>query len=487
MQQRMIEFVSGLRAAGVRVSIAESKDAFEATQFVGIRNRDIFRSSLRTTLVKEAKDQPIFEQLFPLYFGSDGPPLINLMDDLSPEERKLLEQALRAFLEQMAQDQNQSGDPQQGQGLFSPQDQLSNLMQLLQWLLQGQNPTQQDFDQLGQQVGLPNANRSYQQRRFEQRMMRQLGLQMLEQLMNALAEKLSDMGMSQQAIDQIMEGMRQNKEALAEQIATHVGQSIARQRAEEAEQERGKAVDLLDRPFQYLDDDEADLLKQEVRRLVAQLRSKAALRRKRAKSGSLDAKKTLRANLRYGGVPIELQYKHRHLKPKLVLICDLSTSMRNTVTFLLRIIYEMQDQVSSTHSFGFVGDLGSISEDFAEHPPDKAVEVVLARPDLQPGYYSTDLGNSLNTLMQQYAHTIDGRTTVIFVGDGRNNYRDPRLDLMEQIFRRSKRVVWFNPEHPHEWHNGDSDMPAYLPLSHAVHRVSSMNELTRAVDKLFDG
>jgi uncharacterized protein with von Willebrand factor type A (vWA) domain len=103
---------------------------------------------------------------------------------------------------------------------------------------------------------------------------------------------------------------------------------------------------------------------------------------------------------------------------------------------------------------------------------------------LHPGYYNTDLGNSLNTLMQHHAGTIDHRTTVIFVGDGRNNYNNPRLDLMDRIKRRSKRIIWLNPEHPRQWGTGDSDMPAYVPYAHAVHRVSNLAELAAAVDKL---
>jgi uncharacterized protein with von Willebrand factor type A (vWA) domain len=70
------------------------------------------------------------------------------------------------------------------------------------------------------------------------------------------------------------------------------------------------------------------------------------------------------------------------------------------------------------------------------------------------------------------------------VGDARNNYNDPRLDLMDQIKRRSKRVIWLNPEHPRQWGTGVSDMPAYLPYAHTVHRVSNLAELTAAVDKL---
>ncbi len=482
MDQRIIDFIAGLRAAGVRVSIAESEDAFNAARCVGVLDRNEFQSSLRATLVKEANDQPVFDQLFPLYFGSGGPPLLNLTDDLSPEEKQMLAQALRALLEQMQQDERRR-EMQHGQrGNPSATDQLNSLMQLLQWLLQGQNPDQETMDKLGQQSGLPGADHPLQQPWLENRIRRQMGMQLLEQLLAQLPELLKQLGMSQEAIDELMDGMEANREALAEQIAQQVGESIARQRADQHQQQKQDSVDLMDRPFKNLSDHEAQLLRDQVRRLAAQLRSRAALRQKRGKSGTLDVKRTFRANLVYGGVPLELKFKKRHLKPKLLLVCDVSTSMRAVVEFLLRMIYELQDQVASAHSFAFIDDLESISQDFAEYPADVAIEVVLTR--LRPGYYNTDLGNSLNTLMRTYAGTIDHRTTVIFVGDARNNYNNPRLDLMEQIQRRSKRIIWLNPEHPRQWGTGDSDMPAYLPYAHAVHRVSTLAELASAVDKL---
>jgi uncharacterized protein with von Willebrand factor type A (vWA) domain len=482
MDQRIIDFIAGLRAAGVRISISESQDAFNATKCMGILDRMDFQDSLRATLVKEATDRPIFDQLFPLYFGSGGPPLLNLTEGLTPEEKNLLAQALRALLEQMRQDEQRQGLQQGQRSNFSAQSQLNSLMQLLQWLLQGQNPTQQELDQAAQQIGLPHAGHPYQQQWMQQRLMRQLGMQLLQELMEQLREMLAQLGMSRQAIDELMKGMEANREALAEQIAQYVGASIARQQVEAQPDQKQQAADLMHRSFQSLSESEADLLREQVRRLAAQLRSRAALRRKRAKTGTLDAKKTLRANLRYGGVPMELRFKSRHLKPKLLLICDVSTSMRAVVEFLLRLIYELQDQVASAHSFAFIDDLENINEDFAEHPPDVAIDIVLTR--LRPGYYNTDLGNSLNTLMMRHADTMNHRTTVIFVGDGRNNYNNPRLDLMDQIKRRSKRIIWLNPEHPRQWGTGDSDMLAYLPYATAVHRVSNLAELTAAVDRL---
>jgi hypothetical protein len=490
MDLRIIEFINGLRAAGVRVSIAEAEDSFNATRFMGIGDRTDFRESLRATLVKENDDRPIFDQLFPLYFGNDEPPMLNLNQELSPDEQRMLQQALRELLQQLrrqAEQADQNGKPRRRREPSPTSRQINNLMELLRVLLQGQPLPPEQLERAGEQAGLPDARRPYEQREAARDMLRQLGMQLLEQLLRQLPGQLAEAGMDQPAIDQLMQDMQANREALAEQLGRYIGTQLARQRTEEYNRQREEGRDVMNRPLERLTEPEAKQLRDELKRLAAQLRSRAALRRKRDNSGTLDAKRTLRSNLRFGGVPLELKFKSRHLKPKLVLICDMSTSMRPVVSFFLRMIYELQDQVSSTHTFGFVSDLGDITADFAQNPPDQALEIVLARPDLQPGHYSTDLGHSLNTLMMKHADTIDHRTTVIFVGDGRNNFRDPRLDIMEQLQRRSKRIIWLNPEHPAEWGHGDSDMPKYLPYATAVHRVSTMAELTSAIDRLLTG
>ena len=104
---------------------------------------------------------------------------------------------------------------------------------------------------------------------------------------------------------------------------------------------------------------------------------------------------------------------------------------------------------------------------------------------IRPGYYNTDLGNSLATFARDHLGTVDRRTTVIVLGDGRNNHNDPNLRDFEAIRRRARKLVWFNPEHPRQWGTGDSDMLAYVPLCDAVHRVSNLRELVDAVDSLF--
>ena len=115
--------------------------------------------------------------------------------------------------------------------------------------------------------------------------------------------------------------------------------------------------------------------------------------------------------------------------------------------------------------------------------PETAIQQVL--DNMPPGYYNTDLGFSLNHFCKEYLDAVDGRTTVIVVGDGRNNYNPPRLDAFETIKRRARRMLWFNPEPPVTWGTGDSDMRKYLPLCHSVHEVGTLQQLTDAVDHLF--
>ena len=90
MDDRIIEFVRGMRAAGVRVSMAESADAMRAIEVLGITDKELFRQSLRTTLVKESEDFTVFEELFPLYFSAGGPPMQNALEDLSEDEQEML-------------------------------------------------------------------------------------------------------------------------------------------------------------------------------------------------------------------------------------------------------------------------------------------------------------------------------------------------------------------------------------------------------------
>jgi hypothetical protein len=239
---------------------------------------------------------------------------------------------------------------------------------------------------------------------------------------------------------------------------------------------------LMNRPFNSLSDRDMERLRKEVQRIAAALRTRIALRQKRAKSGQLDAKATIRANLKHGSVPIEIHHKQRTLKPKLVVICDVSTSMRYCSELMLSLLFALQDQISKTYAFAFIDHLEYITPDFEGKESQEAVHSVLAR--MPSGYYNTDLGYSLENFSQDHLDTVDGRTTFLLLGDGRNNYNDPRLDVFKTLARRSRRMIWINPEAPTLWGTGDSDMLKYAPECSVVLKANTLAELTAAVDKL---
>ena len=199
------------------------------------------------------------------------------------------------------------------------------------------------------------------------------------------------------------------------------------------------------------------------------LRSRVALRQKRAKTGQIDAKATIRANLKHGSVPIVIKHRDRTLKPKLVVICDISTSMRPVSELMLSLIYALQDQISKTHAFAFIDRLEYVSPDFQAKEAREAVGDVLLR--MPSGYYNTDLGGSLAEFSHDYLDMVDSRTTFIIVGDGRNNYNDPAAGPVQHRLRgAAAQTLWLNPEPPALWTHGrqrHAEVCAVLRHGHA--------------------
>jgi uncharacterized protein with von Willebrand factor type A (vWA) domain len=452
----MVEFVRALRAAGVRISVAESQDALFGIEKVGILNPNVFRTALKTTLVKERRDQDTFDYFFPLFFSANQPPMEDINEQLTPEQQQMLQRAMDALM----------GD-------------MEALRQLLEQLLNGQRFSDEQLQQMGQQAGLESGSDMYQRAWFERRMNSQSGMNQLGQMIDELLEMLAEMGFSQEQLDQLAEMLRQNMRGLSEQISQYAGATLAQQMGQ---REPDPKPDLMDVPFQRLSDSDIDALRDQMRQLAARLRSRNALRQKRARTGNFDPRRTLRSNMRYGGVPIQLQHRNQHKKPSLVLICDLSTSMRYMVEFFLTLVYQLQDQVKRTHSFIFISDLVDVTMDLEEHDSRVAVEKVMR--ENPPGYYSTDLGNSLATFQRDFMSLIDSRTTVIILGDGRNNHNNPRLDIAAEMHRKARRLFWFCPEPPMQWGTGDSDMHLYAPLSDGVMLVRNLRELANSIDRM---
>ncbi len=455
MEDRIIQFVRALRVKGVRISLAETSDAFTAVERMGIRDREHFRLSLRATLVKDSAHLPVFDELFPQFFSNAGAPnMQQLPDDLTDEEAEMLAEALRRF--------------------------NHKLRSMLEKMLNGDELTPEELERLGQLVGLDYADDFRYQDWMRRRMEQALDFPQVKEALEEMMAIMQELGMDRERITQLKEAMQANLQSLQEQMRRFAGQRISENLSDRADDDSGE--DLFDRPFSSLTDTEMDTLRKEVGRLAAILRTRVALRQKRAKTGQLDAKATIRANLRHGGVPFEIRHRDKKKKPKLVVICDISTSMRHMSELMLSLIYAMQDQITRTHAFAFIDHLEYISPDFAGCSAQEAVRNVLVR--MPPGYYSTDLGSSLVNFTERYLDTIDYRTTLIVVGDGRNNFNNPRLDLFNSLARRANRTIWLNPEQPYQWGSGDSDMLHYSPLCSDILQVSTLSELGNAIDGL---
>jgi uncharacterized protein with von Willebrand factor type A (vWA) domain len=455
MEARILQLISALRSSGVRVSLAESAEAFSAVDLMGIHDRESFRLSLRTTLIKNVRDIPTFDKLFPLFFGTRKPPLMggNPTDDMTPEEARQLAEALKQFTD--------------------------NLRERIQRLMSGEQLSSSELEGLSQMIGLDQTDNVNYQNWMAQRMMRALAFPEVREALKELFKLLAEMGMSGERIDQIRELVLQNIQGMQDQITQFAGERIAENLSEHPPTDNLDS--LVNRPFHTLSDADKKIIQHEVLRLAASLRTRISLRQKHAKSGHLDPKATIRANLKYHGVPMEIKHRDRVRKPKIVILCDISTSMRFCSELMLSFLFALQGQVRKTHAFVFIDHLEYISNDFAVSNIDEAIQSVLWK--MPSGYYNTDLGWSLNDFYNAYLDTLSGQTILILVGDGRNNYHDPRIDLFSILSRRAARTIWLNPEPQVLWH-GDSDMPKYAPLCNDVLKVSNLNELALAVDQL---
>ena len=163
-------------------------------------------------------------------------------------------------------------------------------------------------------------------------------------------------------------------------------------------------------------------------------------------------------------------------------MCDVSTSMRPVAEFILRLVYELQDQVAKARSFAFNSDMEEISVTLAGKRAGDAVAEILY--DIPPGYYATDLGHSLETFFKKWPDSLSRRTTAVILGDGRNNFNSPRVDLIKSLKRRTKRLIWLNPENRRQWGTGDSDMIDYAPICDEVYQVKNLAQLSAAVDRI---
>ncbi|NND67404.1 MAG: VWA domain-containing protein, partial [Halioglobus sp.] len=217
-----------------------------------------------------------------------------------------------------------------------------------------------------------------------------------------------------------------------------------------------------------------------IRKMAKKLASRHSRRRRPVKRGQLNMPKTIRRGIPNDGVMFNTYWRRVHKdKPQILAVCDVSGSVAQYAKFLLMFLYSLQDVLPKVRSFAFSSHLGEVSDYFDEYPVEKAIEMV----NWKYGG-ATDYGNSLLDFANLAMDDINSNTTVIILGDARNNHGDPRLDLMQSIYQRSRQVIWLNPESRKAWGSGDSEMPRYLSACHFSAECNNLKQLERIVDQL---
>ncbi len=225
-------------------------------------------------------------------------------------------------------------------------------------------------------------------------------------------------------------------------------------------------------------------LEEAIRRLARQLHGALTHRKSAATRGRVDIAKTMRHNLRHDGVPFSpVTVARKEDRPRLVVLADVSLSVRSSARFTLHLVHGLQRLFPRVRSFVFVNDMAEVTELFADYPLEAALGVIFDG-GLVDVDGNSDYGGAFSRFVDEHLAAITHRTSVIVLGDGRGNGRDPNLPAFENISRRARRVVWLTPEPRYSWGLGRCDVPLYAEMCRAVHVVRDVNGLDEAARTL---
>jgi len=204
-----------------------------------------------------------------------------------------------------------------------------------------------------------------------------------------------------------------------------------------------------------------------VHRAVSQMKRRLATlgheQRGRKRAQTVDVRRTMRASLETGGVPMHLRYRpKRPRRPEIYVLCDVSTSVTSASVFFLSVLHALHDSFRKLRSFVFIERISEVTEIF-EHERDftaiaKRVSSEGGVADVS-GY--TDYGRVWLEFLAEISEDLDPRSTVIVLGDARTNGREPHAEVFAQVAERAGRLFWLNPEPKLYWNYGDSVMAAY--------------------------
>ncbi len=460
MDERILEFIGDLRRAEMRISPSEALDALAAAATVGLEDRETFKTALAATLVKEARDRETFDRLFDLYFLDLEALGQGVRRALGPEDPRV-----QALIDRVLAEEDLD---------------LDALTELL--LRGGGAEMEMAVRAGGRQVGLERLMYALQVGYFSRRIADRLDLGVVERDLAALLRALEARGLDPGLLARIRNYLELRLEAFRRLIRQHVERELERRAWRQGERLTREV--LSDKPLFALTADEVNQMKTVVARLARKIKDALALRQRQEHRGRLDPRRTIRRSLQYDGIPMEPRLRRRHRdRPKLVTICDVSDSVRNASRFMLQLVWSLQECFSRVRSFVFVSEIAEVTQAFNTYPVERAIEWALKAAPVDY-HCPSDFGYAFAQFVRRELDTLDRRTTVLILGDARNNYNDPQAWALRLMRERVKGIIWLNPEGQWGWGVGDSVMPLYAPACDLVRECRTIAQLGQVVDTL---
>jgi uncharacterized protein with von Willebrand factor type A (vWA) domain len=419
--ERLVEFVEALRQHAILAGPGETIDAARVLAVLGMDNREYVREGLAAALLRRSGQRAVFDQVFDLYFPSSVG---------APESRDDDPESLRdRLVEALA-----SGTGQEA-------------------LAQAAVDALGRFGEGGQGGGGWSAYQTLQRLRPESLLVRILAAMAVDDS-GYLADVRRD------EVRRAIAGFRGMVETEARRRTAELRgrESVARN----AVAQPSDRVDFLTAGQVQLAD-----MRRAIYPLSRKLATRLAARRRRARRGEIDLRRTLRRSIATGGVPVKPAYrKHRPGRPELVLLCDMSGSVAGFANFTLLLTQALRDQFSKVRAFAFIETTDEVTHlvTAGAHDPAGLATWIHQEANLTRWDGHSDYNHSLQVFADQWLDAVGPRTSVLILGDARNNGGDPNLPALRRIVGNARRAYWLNPEPERLWSTGDSVASDYTKV-----------------------
>jgi uncharacterized protein with von Willebrand factor type A (vWA) domain len=471
-------FIQELRDAGLPVSLTENLDAMQAVRHIPISDREAFKYALAATLVKNNTHWRAFETVFEVYFSLRGKEYA-----IGDSEDGFDLDELDELLDRMAE-QDREGMQGSGGGDQMTPEELAEL--LYRSLLDGNDALMRAVARqavrryAGMEPGRPVGGTYYLYRTL-----RNLDLDgVLERLMNQTREQVPDMTPLEERLEQDEYEIRIDQ--LRKEIEAEIRRRLVADRGVEAMARTLRKPLPEDIDFMHASREEMLTLRRAIYPLTRKLAVRLARKRRHGRKGPLDFRNTVRHSLSYGGVPAEPKFKYpRPSKPEIFVIADISGSVAAFARFTLHLVYAIGAQFSKVRSFVFIDGIDEVTsyfdgvEDIAD-----AVHRVNTEADVVWVDGHSDYGHALEVFWSKWGKEVGPKTTVMILGDARNNYHASQSWVVKEMRHRARHVYWLNPEPRSYWDTGDSIVGEYGIHCDGVFECRNLRQLEGFVDNL---